>query len=80
MTIQGAAQARIMNTVTDPFGWWEYQTFACKNLPNPALSWLTNHANKAAHETQKFTHSPNMYNKQAFFDKKGGTAPHDKPS
>ena len=31
MTMQGATQARIMNTSTDPFGQWVYQTFVCKN-------------------------------------------------
>ena len=31
MTMQGATQARIMNTGGDPFGQWVYQTFECKN-------------------------------------------------
>ena len=31
MTMQGATQARIMNTGTDPLRWWAYQTFVCKN-------------------------------------------------
>ena len=31
MTMQGTTRARIMNTGTDPFGQWAYETFACKN-------------------------------------------------
>ena len=31
ITMQGATQARIMNTGTDPFRWWVCQTFVCEH-------------------------------------------------